>query len=62
MKQSKRYLAKIKKTGETVTLYKLENGNWYDFNNMGAHEPPTSTTGRKEFAADEIELLKPIEQ
>lgn len=54
MKQARR--------GETVTLYKLENGNWYDFNNLDVHELPTSTTGRKEFAADEIELLKPIEQ
>ena len=41
-------------TGEKIQVYKLNNGNYYDFKNMGCHMPPCSTTGKKEFEKSEL--------
>lgn len=49
--------ATVKATGEKVIVYKLNNGNYYDYERMGANEHPTaSKAGKKEFAKDELIL------
>jgi len=51
----------IKSTGEKIKAYKLENGNWYDYDGMGANSPPTSKTGKREFTKEEIIIGKEVQ-
>jgi hypothetical protein len=54
------FTATVKSTGETLTVYKLQNGNYYDYENMGANMPPSAQkAGKKEF--DKTELILPKE-
>ena len=47
--------ATIKATGETINVYSLSNGNYYDYDNMGADKPPSAMkAGKKEFKKDEL--------
>ncbi len=46
--------ATVVATGEQLNVYKLNNGNWYDFDAMGASKPATSSTGKKEFKNEEL--------
>ena len=49
--------ATVKATGEKLTVYKLGNGNYYDYKAMGASEPPTaSKAGKKEFTPSELTI------
>lgn len=51
--------AKVKSTGEVIKVYKLSGGNWYDFDNMGADQPPAALrAGKKEFKESELEFIK----
>lgn len=51
------FKAKVKDTGEILTVYKLHNSNYYDYDNMGANEPPSAIkANKKEFSKDEISL------
>ena len=57
------YEATVKATGEKISVYKLHNGNYYDYKNMGENEPPQATkAGKKEFAPDELIIGKEITQ
>lgn len=47
--------AKVKATGEVLTVYKLQNGYWYDYVNMGVNYPPSAPkAGKKEFKENEL--------
>lgn len=48
--------AMIKATGETVAVYKLHSGNWYDYDNMGVGSPAKSKLGKKEFKESELDF------
>ena len=51
--------AKVNSTGETLDVYRLENGNWYDYDGMGEHALPTAPkAGKKEFKPSEINFIK----
>ena len=51
--------ATIKATGERIRLYKLNNGNYYDFDNMGANQPPSAPkANKKEFTKDKLTSLQ----
>lgn len=48
----------IKETNEKVIVYKLKNGNFYDFENMAKNLPPTAKeAGKKEFTPNEVTTL-----
>jgi len=45
----------VKATSETLKVYRLKNGNYYDFENMGENMPPSAKkAGKKEFKPDEL--------
>jgi hypothetical protein len=47
--------ATIKETNETINVYKLNNGNYYDYDNMGEHQPPSAILAKKkEFKPNEL--------
>ena len=49
--------ATVISTGETVLVYRLKNGNYNDYENMGASLPPTAIkAGKKEFEPKELKL------
>lgn len=49
---------KIKATGETINVYLLNNGNYYDYDNMGADKLPSATkANKKEFEKNELIFL-----
>lgn len=51
--------ATVKATGEKLVVYKLHSGNWYDYDNMGAGDPPKALkAGKKEFTKDELIIGK----
>ncbi len=53
------FKAKVKETGEVLTVYKLNNSNYYDYDNMGADMPPKAVkANKKEFSRDEVSILK----
>jgi len=53
------YKAKVLATAERLTVYKLANGNWYDYENQGQDKPPTAVRAdKKEFRTDELQLNK----
>ncbi len=54
------YQATVKATGEKITVYKLDDGTWYDYDKMGQHEPPQSKTGKKKFEASELTNIKKL--
>ncbi len=52
---SKLIKATIIETGEQVNVYKLENGNYYDFDGLGENNPPTAVkANKKEFTKKEL--------
>ena len=53
----KTYNATIKSTGEIIKVYKLKNGNYHDYENMGYSEPPKAhKAGKKEFTPSELTI------
>ncbi len=48
---------RILATNEEINAYKLDNGNWYDFDGMGEDKPATSKTGKKEFTKSEVKEI-----
>ena len=53
------YKAKVIDTGERLKVYKLANGNWYDYDNMDKDAPPSAVkANKKEFSAEELQLNK----
>ena len=47
--------ATIKTTGETITVFSLNNGSYYDYYNMGEEKPPSAIkAGKKEFEKGEL--------
>jgi hypothetical protein len=51
--------ATVKATNEKLIVYRLNNGNYYDYQNMGANQPPAAPkAGKKEFKADELNLVE----
>lgn len=56
------YQATIKTTGERITVYKLNSGNYYDYDRMGAKEPAQSKTGKKEFTPQQLSNINKIER
>ena len=59
---AKTYQATVKETNETLTVYKLQNGNYYDYENMGVSSPPSAhLVGKKEFTKEELILGKETE-
>ena len=56
---SKQLDATVKSTGEKLTVYKLQNGNYYDFEAMWHNEPPSAPkSGKKEFSPSELTIDK----
>jgi len=52
---AKELKATIKATSEKITVYRLNNGNYFDFENMGANMPPSAVkAGKKEFKESEL--------
>lgn len=50
-------LATVIKTGETIKVYQLQNGNYYDYEGMSEAKPPTATgAGKKEFEKKELKF------
>ena len=50
-------IATVKATGEKLNVYKLKNGNYYDYDSMGANLPPSAPkAGKKEFSPTELIL------
>jgi hypothetical protein len=56
MSYSKKLTVKIKETGEIIEVYQLRNGNYHDWHAVGADQPATSKTGKKEFKKEEVVL------
>lgn len=55
------YEAIIKATDEKIIVYKLRNGNYYDFNNMSSSEPPSAPkANKKEFLPNELTIIKEL--
>lgn len=53
------YKAKVLATNERLKVYKLANGNWYDYDGMEQDKPPTAVKAdKKEFSAKELQLNK----
>ena len=50
--------ATVKATGETITVYKLHDGTYHDYDNMGVGFRPQSKTGKKIFTPDELVIGK----
>lgn len=49
------FKAKIKETNESINVYRLYNGNYYDFDNMAGNMPPKATiANKKEFDKNEL--------
>lgn len=49
------YKVRVNSTGEILEVYKLKNGNFYDYKNMGEHLPPSAPiSGKKEFKKSEV--------
>jgi len=47
--------ATIIATSEQINVYKLENGNYYDYDGLGENKPPTATkANKKEFEKKEL--------
>lgn len=47
--------ATVKATGEKLIVYKLHNGNYHDYENMGMDKPPAAAkAGKKEFTKSEL--------
>lgn len=53
-KSNKDLQATIIATGEVVTVYQLQNGNYHDSNCIGADVPPTTRSGKKIFTKNEL--------
>lgn len=52
------FKAKVKETGEILTVYKLHNSNYYDYDNMGEDMPPKAVkANKKEFSKNEVIIL-----
>lgn len=56
------YKVQVIQTGEVIECYKLSNGNYFDYNNMGADKPATSSTGKKEFSESEVKIIETVKQ
>ena len=53
------YKAKVIDTSERLKVYRLANGNWYDYDNQEQDKPPIAVNaGKKEFLPDELQLNK----
>lgn len=53
------YKAKVIATKEILKVYKLANGNWYDYDNQQQDKPPVAVkANKKEFSPDELQLNK----
>ncbi len=53
------YKAKVLDTNERLTVYKLANGNYYDYEAMEHELPPSAVkANKKEFRANELQLNK----
>lgn len=51
----------VKSTKEPLKVYKLASGNYYDYDRMGSHEPPSAIkAGKKEFTPDELIIGKEL--
>lgn len=49
--------ATVKATGEKLIVYRKHNGNYYDYEKMGANELPSAPkANKKEFTKDELTL------
>lgn len=49
--------ATIKATGESITVYPLKNGNYYDSNAISEAAPPSCPkAGKKEFVKNELKF------
>lgn len=47
----------VRATGEKLNVYKLQNGNYYDYDAMGAGDPPTAhKADKKEFTKNELSI------
>lgn len=44
----------IKETGESINVYMLSSGKYYDYDAMGSDSHPTSKLGKKEFDKNEL--------
>ena len=54
--------ATVKATGEKLNVYKLHNGNFFDYDNMGGNMPPSAAkAGKKEFAPEELIIGKEMD-
>lgn len=55
--------ATVKATNEQLIVYKMKNGNYYDWDAMGENQLPTaSKAGKKEFIKDELIIGEEINQ
>lgn len=53
------YYARVKATGEVLTVYKMKDGNYYDYENMGSDFPPKAIrAGKKQFEPYELIIGK----
>jgi len=58
MGQNKVIKATIKATNETINVYMMSNGKYYDYDNMGEHMSPSAKiSGKKEFKPEELMIL-----
>ena len=53
------YQATIKSTGERIRVYKLRDGNYADYDNMGMDQPPKAMKANKKvFTESELTQIK----
>lgn len=53
------YKAKVIATNETLKVYKLANGGYYDYENQEEEDPPAAKkAGKKEFRPEELAVNK----
>ena len=53
------YKARVIATAERLKVYRLANGNWYDYDNQEQDKPPVAVkANKKEFSSDELQLNK----
>lgn len=58
MASRKIHRIKIKATGEVINASRLTSGEWSDYDNMGADQPPQAIkAGKKIFNIKEVEDL-----
>lgn len=52
------YTVKVKKTKETIRVYAVASGGYYDYDNMGYSQPPAAViANKKQFDKEELEFI-----